>query len=228
MKRIVEIKGAEGGQDAKLFAQDLATAYTKLMDRLSWKYTIRDLPRACIQIEVEGKDLKQLDNEAGGHRIQRVPPTERKGRVHTSSVTVSVIDPGTTNTDTSYNEVSDSDFSIEWFSGTGKGGQHRNKRKNCCKLIHIPTGLSEARQGRKRESNLREAKSALLKVLQDVQHTDEHNSQALEKKDQIGSGMRGDKIRTYRFQDDRVHDHNSNKKAKCSKIMKGHFDLLWR
>ncbi len=197
------------------------------MDRLSWKYTIRDLPRACIKIEVEGKDLTQLDNEAGGHRIQRVSPTERRGRVHTSSVTVSVVDPGTANTDTSYTEIDDSDFSIEWFSGTGKGGQHRNKRKNCCKLIHIPTGLSEARQGRKRESNMREAKLALLKTLQDLQDSSMHDNLAAVRKDQIGSGMRGDKIRTYRFQDDRVHDHNSDKKARCSKVMKGRFDLLW-
>ncbi len=227
MKRIVEIKGAEGGKDAKLFAQDLASAYTSLMDRMSWKYSILSSSSTCIKIEVEGKDLRQLDNEAGGHRIQRVPPTERKGRVHTSSITVAVIDPGI-QTDTSYTQIDDSDFSIEWFSGTGKGGQHRNKRQNCCKLTHIPTGLSEARQGRKREANLREAKTALLKVLQEMQQNEMHDSLSIVRKDQVGSGMRGDKIRTYRFQDDRVHDHNSNKKAKCSKIMKGHFDLLWR
>ena len=152
MKRIVEIKGAEGGKDAKLFAQDLASAYTSLMDRMSWKYTT--LSSTCIKIEVEGKDLRQLDNEAGGHRIQRVPPTERKGRVHTSSVTVAVIDPSIS-TDTSYTQIDDSDFSVEWFSGTGKGGQHRNKKKNSCKMTHIPTGIMETRQGRKRESNLR-------------------------------------------------------------------------
>lgn len=88
--------------------------------------------------------------------------------------------------------------------------------------------MIETRQGRKRESNVREAKSALLKTLQEMQDKSVHDSLAAVRKDQIGSGMRGDKIRTYRFQDDRVHDHRSNKKAKCSKIMKGHFDLLWR
>lgn len=105
---------------------------------------------------------------------------------------------------------------------------HRNKRQNCCKLTHIPTGLNEARQGRKRESNLREAKTALLKSLQKMQESSIQQSLATVRKDQVGSGMRGDKIRTYRFQDDRVHDHRSNKKAKCSKIMKGYFDLLWK
>ncbi len=94
-------------------------------------------------------------------------------------------------------------------------------------MTHIPTGIVETRQGRKRESNVREAKSALLKTLQDMQDSSTHDALAAVRKDQIGSGMRGDKIRTYRFQDDRVHDHNTNKKARCSKVMKGRFDLLW-
>lgn len=94
--------------------------------------------------------------------------------------------------------------------------------------MHVPTGMMETCQGRQRKSNFREAKEALLKSLQKMQETSTQQSLAAVRKDQVGSGMRGDKIRTYRFQDDRVHDHRSDKKAKCSKIMKGHFDLLWK
>jgi len=89
-----------------------------------------------------------LKNEAGGHRIQRVPPTENKGRIHTSNITVAIIDCNNIKKAV----FKDSDFRIEWFSGTGNGGQHRNRHKNSCRLIHKSTGLMESRQGRIRES----------------------------------------------------------------------------
>jgi peptide chain release factor 1 len=141
-------------------------------------------------------------------------------------VTVSVINPDI-KINTPYNNIGDKDFKIEWFSGTGKGGQHRNKHQNSCKLIHIPSGVSETRQGRKRQTNLREAKASLLAKLQHMRTCVKLGTLAVTRKDQVGSGMRGDKIRTYRFQDDSVHDHNTNSKARCVKIMKGYFDLLW-
>ena len=94
-------------------------------------------------------------------------------------------------------------------------------------MIHIPTGIVESRQGRKREDNLRQAKAALLTTLHDKQRNHyKAQSQGL-KKTQMGSGMRGDKIRTYRFQDDQVLDHNTGKTAKASKVVKGGFNLLW-
>jgi len=146
--------------------------------------------------------------------------------VHTSSVTVAVINPSTP-TDKRYTLTDDQHFTVEWFSGTGKGGQHRNKRQNCCRVIHKPTGISESRQGRKRESNLREAKQALLVRLRNSGNDFSLGKINLNRKNQVGSGMRGDKIRTYRFQDNRVADHRSGLKTSCSKILKGHFDLLW-
>lgn len=137
-------------------------------------------------------------------------------------MTVAVLDPSIQSV-----AINDNDFRIEWFSGTGKGGQHRNKKMNSCRVIHDPSGLSESRQGRKRESNLREAKAALIKRLENAAYNESCSELAGTRKEQVGSGMRGDKIRTYRFQDDRVHDHISGKKAKCTKVMKGRFDLLW-
>ncbi len=146
--------------------------------------------------------------------------------MHTSSVVVAVLDSDVV-TDERFAQLSDDDFRVEWFSGTGKGGQHRNKKQNSCRVVHIPTGIIEARQGRKRETNLREAKDAILKRLADAQTEEANNMMSDIRQSQMGSGMRGDKIRTYRFQDNNVVDHVSGKKAKCTKVMKGNFDLLW-
>ena len=130
--------------------------------------------------------------------------------------------------DPKYSLTTDEHFRIEWFSGTGAGGQHRNKKMNSCRLIHIPTGIVEARQGRKRASNLKEAKDAILKRLSSAKASQASYASTSIKKEQVGSGMRGDKIRTYRFQDDRVADHQSGKHATCSKVLKGWFEKLWR
>ncbi len=155
-------------------------------------------------------------------------PTEKRGRVHTSTVTVSVLDPNTISVKAEYQQISDKDFRVEWFSGTGKGGQHRNKHQNSCRMFHIPTGIVESRQGRKREDNFRQAKEALLLKLNNMQTGHIRTQSQAIKKTQMGSGMRGDKIRTYRFQDNQVVDHLTGKVAKASKVMKGNFHLLWK
>ena len=165
-------------------------------------------------------------HEVGGHRIQRVPPTERRGRVHTSTVTVSVTDSSLKNNN-KFILQDDEHFKIEWFSGTGKGGQHRNKHANSARITHLPTGLKQEKQGRKREANKTEAMKLLLQKLNEKNHQYGHANLSKIKKEQKGSGMRGDKIRTYRFQDGLVYDHQTNKKAKVNKVMKGSFDLLW-
>ena len=157
-----------------------------------------------------------------------MPPTEKRGRVHTSTVTVSVLNPESISVEDSYSQTDDKYFRVEWFSGTGKGGQHRNKKQNSCRVIHEPTGLSEARQGRNRKNNYDEAKQALLTKLVDMSYNDRSQQSSHIKKEQRGSGMRGDKIRTYRFQDDQVVDHQTGKAAKATKIMKGGVNLLWR
>ena len=175
---------------------------------------------------MEGPDLSSLDNAAGGHRIQRVPPTERRGRVHTSTVTVAVLDPNRV-VDERFSQISDSDFRIEWFSGSGAGGQHRNKHDCCCRVIHTPTGIMEARQGRKRESNLRDAKDALVARLEAAARGEAQDDLSADRKAQVGSGMRGDKIVTIRFQDDRVQHHGTGRTMAASKYMRGHMDDLW-
>jgi len=173
---------------------------------------------------VQGKDLSGLENEAGGHRIQRVPPTERKGRVHTSTVTVAVIDSAA---EIKTATIPDSHLKIEWYSGTGAGGQHRNKHQNSCRITHIPTGLVATAQCRSRENSLHEARSTVVQRLDEINRMRYNSAVANDRKQQVGSGMRGDKIRTYRFQDDRVQDHITGKVSSVKKILAGNFDLLW-
>lgn len=177
-----------------------------------------------VKLLITGKSLKQLEQSAGGHRIQRVPPTEKRGRVHTSTVTVAVIDPEQTVTTVEY---PDSDFRVEWFRGTGAGGQHRNKHANSCRIIHIPTGTVESRQGRKRDSNYREAKIALEAKLTRQAQGEIDERTAKTRKKQVGSGMRADKVVTIRFQDNRVQHHGTGKSMKANKFMKGWIDELW-
>jgi len=182
---------------------------------------VKDVPGELF-VEVDGADLTQLDNETGGHRIQRVPPTERKGRVHTSTVTVAVIDPTVVE-----KEYKDTDFRIEWYSGTGCGGQYRNKHQNSCRITYLPTGLVTTAQCRSRLNSLDQAKSAILSLLREADNNKSKVESNATRKNQVGSGMRGDKIRTYRFQDDVVKDHNSGKSGSVDKVLKGYFDLMW-
>lgn len=123
--------------------------------------------------------------------------------------------------------ILDGDLEIEWFSGTGKGGQHRNKHQNSCRVKHIPTGIVEVRQGRKRSANLSDAKTALSKRIAASQAESLQGVIAAEKKHQVGSGMRADKSVTIRFQDNRVTHHASGKTMRADKYMRGFMDEVW-
>lgn len=151
-----------------------------------------------------------------------MPPTEKRGRVHTSTVTVSVLDEARTSS-----ACRDTDFSYRWFSGTGKGGQHRNKCQNCLEITHIPSGLKQIATGRSRETNEREAKSALLRKLDELHALSGHVARNEIRSGQIGCGMRGDKRRTYRFQEDSVTDHETGKRMTCKTFMRGDIEKLW-
>ncbi len=177
-------------------------------------------------MELTGRDLTPLDNESGGIRIQRIPPTEKRNRTHTSTVTVAVMD-GVAAYDPNLDLTGDDYFAVEWFSGTGAGGQHRNKHQNSCRVIHTPTGLSEARQARSRENNLRDAKQALLESLEQRKHSMNHHHQSTDKKEKLGTGMRGDKFITIQFQNDKVTHHRTGKTCTAKQWMKGHMNLIW-
>ena len=124
--------------------------------------------------------------------------------------------------------VNERDLKTEWYSGTGAGGQHRNKHQNSCRLTHVPSGTVVTAQCRSRENSYAQALAEIQRRV-DKNFTLCYNAKVSEdRKQQVGSGMRGDKIRTYRFQDDRVQDHQSMNEASVKKVMNGNFDLLWK
>lgn len=144
--------------------------------------------------------------------------------MHSSTVTVSVLP------DTGQGApliVPEADLHLEWYSGSGAGGQHRNKHQNSARLRHLPTGILVTAQCRKREESLRQARAALLERLSILAQTDTRGRENMVRADQVGTGMRADKRRTYRFRDDRVQDHLTGRSAACSAVMRGRFDLLW-
>mgnify|MGYP003860482937 CR=1 FL=1 len=120
----------------------------------------------------------------------------------------------------------DTDFRIEWFSGSGAGGQHRNKHANSCRLIHIPTGLKQESQCRKRQNSYEEARKSLLTLLSAKDSQSDESDKNNRRKGQIGSGMRADKIRTYRYQDDKVTNHLTGKTARLKKVLNGNIDII--
>jgi peptide chain release factor 1 len=222
MKRIVEIRAAEGGEDSRLFVKDLAQAYCKFADRQGWTTRLVDERPGETHVMIEGSDLSGLQNESGGHRIQRVPPTERKGRVHTSTVTVAIVDPNKPTF-----TVDEQDMIIEWYSGTGAGGQHRNKHQNSCRIRHTPTGIVVTAQCRSRQNSYAEAVANLQQAVDNKLQSQYNKLLSSDRRDQVGSGMRGDKIRTYRFQDDIVKDHLTGKTNSVKIVLAGNFNLLW-
>lgn len=169
-----------------------------------------------------GGPAKIWISEAGGHRFQRVPPTERRGRVHTSTVTVACIERDAS----ARTELTERDLSVSWFSGTGCGGQHRNKHQNSCRLLHVPTGIVTKSEERSRTASYNAALRALKEKINDQHAAEKHQERVDTTREQVGSGMRGDKIRTYRLQDDVVVDHRSGRRARWRDLERGRFDDL--
>jgi peptide chain release factor 1 len=223
----LELRAAEGGDDSKLLVLDMADAYQKLARNIGATCTIKEHLPGFMSLRFEGGDLSGLHNEAGGHRFQRVPPTESRGRVHTSTITVAVIDDNV-DVDVKYLQRGDEHFKFEPFKSSGAGGQHRNKTESGIKCIHLPTGVKQERTSKNQHQNRRDAKRAVIEELDRLMRAEKSETLSSTRKDQVGSGMRGDKIRTYRSQDDVATDHITGKKTKFKALMKsGNFTKLW-
>jgi len=171
-----------------------------------------------IVVLFKGTGAKALfENEGGGHRWQRIPPTEKRGRVQTSTVTVAVLDPE----QRGQFKLDDKDIEIKASRGSGPGGQHRNKTESCITATHIPTGISVRIDMRSQNQSKDMALKVLSAKIGQLQAREAQNSREKLRKEQVGSGMRGDKIRTYRTQDDQVNDHRTGRTWKLSKWVRG-------
>lgn len=183
-----------------------------------------------ITLELEGSGVERLDQEAGGHRVQRVPPNERRGRVHSSTVTVFVRQEGVVCADPGAvlaAQRAEGDFERQWYSGSGAGGQHRNKHQNSVRLRHLPTGIVVTAQCRSRVESLRLAQADLLGRLDAMVAGGVAQAVNQDRTAIIGTGMRADKRRTWRFQDDQVLDHVTGKRGRCTDVLRGRFEGLW-
>lgn len=176
-----------------------------------------------LRLDGPPEQLRRFRQEAGGHRWQRVPPTERRGRVHTSTVTVAVLDV-----------PAERDWSLrpgdlEEFTqrGSGAGGQHRNKTNSCVTVRHIPTGLQVRIDGRSQHANRRLARELLESFVRRQNEGASMSARSVERQQQVGSGQRGDKVRTYRVRDDQVADHRTDRKVPLTAVFDGRLDLLW-
>jgi peptide chain release factor 1 len=225
---ILEIQGGAGGDESTLFAAELAYMYQVYCESRGWSFTKLDDSVSDVggykdvSFEVKGKDAYDaLKFETGVHRVQRIPETEKNGRVHTSTIMVSVMPIRTVKKVT----IPPSDLEIETSRSGGKGGQNVNKVETAVRVIHKPTGLAvRCTVERSQLKNKERAMEMLQARLDQLAQEEDDKKHAAEKKSQVGTGDRSEKIRTYNFPQDRVTDHRIGQNFHgLPKIMEGNF-----
>ncbi|MGM9587101.1 MAG: peptide chain release factor 1 [Candidatus Limivicinus sp.] len=230
---IMEIRGGVGGEEGMLFAADLFRMYSMYAESKGWKIDIVNinetelggLKEISFVIEGEGA-YSRLKFEAGGHRVQRVPVTESGGRIHTSAATVAVL-PQVEEVDFMLDM---NDLKIDTYRSSGAGGQHVNKTESAIRITHLPTGtVVECQDERSQYKNKDRAMQILRSKLYEAEQEKRRSAVAAERKSQIGSGDRSERIRTYNFPQNRVTDHRlsgDNKNFNISSIINGELDPL--
>ena len=227
---MLEIRAGTGGDEAALFARDLYEMYKHFAESKRWKLEIMDMNSTElggfkeIIIGVEGEGVyRSLHYESGGHRVQRVPETEAKGRVHTSAATVAVM-PEPEDVEI---ELKPEDYTIERMRASGPGGQHVNKTSSAIRLTHPATGIVVSCQDEKSQhKNMAKALRVLKSRIYEVKRAEEQRKRSSERRSKIGSGDRSERIRTYNFPQNRLTDHRLNQNFNLENVIAGNLDVL--
>jgi len=226
---VLEIRAGTGGEEAALFARDLFHMYRRYAESKGWKFEVLDMhptelggmKEVIVGLEGEGV-FRHLQYESGGHRVQRVPVTEAKGRIHTSAATVAVMaEPEDVEV-----ELKREDYREEVFHASGPGGQHVNKTASAVRLTHLETGIVVSIQDEKSQHKNRAKALRVLKTrLYELRRSQEQRKRAEERRLKVGSGDRSQKIRTYNFPQNRVTDHRINQDwYQLDSILAGNLD----
>ena len=228
---VLEVRAGACGDEASLFAWELAHMYEKYSEMQGWLWRVNYESKSDLNgykeasFEIKGKDVyKKMRYETGVHRVQRIPATEKNGRVHTSTASVAVLPIRKKITF----QINPADFELEYSRSGGKGGQNVNKVETAVRIIHKPTGLDvRSTNERSQLANREKAMMILTAKLQQLEEEKEAAKHADLRKGQIGTGDRSEKIRTYNYSQDRVTDHRIKKSwHNLPKIMEGGLDEI--